>query len=91
MYALSFRQIASFTSRLSTQIQILHPLDPPAILSLRWNVARLQCPRHTSQSKGSRTMEALIPHIQEYMFFSLIAQTFTAVMLVLVWLQLKKK
>ncbi len=36
-------------------------------------------------------MEALIPHIQEYMFFSLIAQTFTVVMLVLVWLQLKKK
>lgn len=36
-------------------------------------------------------MQNLIPHAQEYMFFSLVAQTFTCVLLVLIWLQGKKK
>ncbi len=36
-------------------------------------------------------MEAFVLHAQEYMFFSLIAQAFTCILLVLVWLQLKKK
>ena len=36
-------------------------------------------------------MQSLVPHAQEYMFFSLIAQTFTCLLLVLIWLQLKKK
>jgi len=43
------------------------------------------------QPKGSSAMQSLVPHAQEYMFFSLIAQTFTCLLLVLVWLQLKKK
>ncbi|HPC19159.1 MAG: hypothetical protein KBC66_10310 [Kiritimatiellae bacterium] len=42
------------------------------------------------KSKGHR-METFIVHAQEYMFFSLIAQAFTCILLVLVWLQLKKK
>jgi hypothetical protein len=44
-----------------------------------------------NQPKGSYPMESLVPHVQEFMFFSLIAQTFTSVLLVLIWLQMKKK
>ena len=36
-------------------------------------------------------MESILPHAREYMFFSLIAQTFTCILLVLIWLEHKKK
>lgn len=36
-------------------------------------------------------MQSLLPHIREFMFFSLTAQTFTCLLLVLIWIQLKKK
>lgn len=36
-------------------------------------------------------MQSLVPHVQEYMFFSLIAQIFSCLLLVLIWLQGKKK
>ncbi len=36
-------------------------------------------------------MDALVLHAREFMFFSLIAQTFTCLLLILIWLQLKKK
>ena len=36
-------------------------------------------------------MQSLLPHIREFMFFSLIAQVFTCLLLVLIWIQMKKK
>ncbi len=36
-------------------------------------------------------METFLVHAQEFMFFSLIAQAFTCMLLILIWLQLKKK
>ena len=36
-------------------------------------------------------MEIFVQHAREFMFFSLIAQTFTCLLLVLIWMQLKKK
>ncbi len=36
-------------------------------------------------------MEAFVLHAREFMFFSLTAQAFTCLLLVLIWLQLKKK
>ena len=35
--------------------------------------------------------EFFLLRAREFMFFSLIAQTFTCLLLVLIWLQLKKK
>ena len=43
------------------------------------------------QPKGARHVNLFIMHAREFMFFSLIAQTFTCLLLVLIWLQLKKK
>ena len=41
--------------------------------------------------KDAAMMESILPHAREYMFFSLIAQTFTSILLVLIWLEQKKK
>lgn len=35
--------------------------------------------------------EAILPHAQEFMYFSLIAQAAILLVLVLIWLELRKK